>query len=507
MTTSRAEAGFQRALADFKSPTLNLLHGRYAPFVVAMLNLVFTADRPTVAIADAHTEIGDAAEELRAAGYDEETERTLPAGNGRDICRYWVRVGWLVQQIEDGNEVYRLSAQAVGALEIAGRAGGGRSRISGSRVRTLLDAVEHLTNSAEPDEEQRRAALLAERAAIDELLRQAETQGFEPIEDDQLLEEAENVLHLSRELPADFARVAESINQMQRAVVAELRQDVRPAGDVLREYLHRGQHVMEATPEGRAFAGALRLIGDPEQIDQLTHQLHGLLAQPFTRHLDRQQRADLNAIAKRVEQGVNEVLAAQRGASHIITAQVRTHDPARDREVDELLRNVMSGLHAWMRVSGPADKVEPLRRFPTADVGNLRQSLSDPQPPGTPAPLRLAVNEAQFDDGDARAWGGPDYPALEEYVAGLGEGYDLAEAFEGAAALTRRPVDLLGLLEITHRHGMSEGERISVVETVRPDGTKRRFAFGSVTGSGAGNAAPQTGQSATEQQHEEPQHD
>ena len=52
---------------------------------------------------------------------------------------------------------------------------------------------------------------------------------------------------------------------MQRDVVAELRRDARPTGDVLREYLERGRHVMQATPEGRAFQGALRLIGDPEQ--------------------------------------------------------------------------------------------------------------------------------------------------------------------------------------------------------------------------------------------------
>ena len=63
----------------------------------------------------------------------------------------------------------------------------------------------------------------------------------------------------------------------------------------------------------------------------------------------------------------------------------------------------------------------------------------------------------------------------------LGEEFDLATAFAGAGPDTRRPVDLLGLLEIAHRNGMTEGEDISVVEAVRPDGTSRRFAFGSVT--------------------------
>ena len=45
MTSSRAEAAYQRSLAAFKNPTLDMLHGRYAPFVVAVLSLVFTPDR------------------------------------------------------------------------------------------------------------------------------------------------------------------------------------------------------------------------------------------------------------------------------------------------------------------------------------------------------------------------------------------------------------------------------------------------------------------------------
>lgn len=481
MTTLRAEAAYQRALAAFRNPTLDLLHGRYAPFVVAALSLVFTADRPGVAVADAHVEVAEALDELRAAGCDED-ERRLPGGTGREICRHWVRLGWLVLQIEEGVEVYRLSAQAVGALEIAGRAGGGRARVSRSRVRTLLDAVDQLAQDAETDPVRRRERLLAERAAIDDQLARLDADDLEPVDDDQLLEEAENILHLSRELPADFARVAESINAMQRDVVADLRRDVRPAGEVLREYLHRGQHVMQSTPEGRAFAGALRLIGDPEHIDRLTDQLYDLLARPFARLLATEQRGELVAIAKRVEQGVQEVLTAQRRASHVITAQVRTHDPVRDREVDDLLRNVMSGLQAWTEVSRSSDRVEPIRSMPTANIGHLRQTTSDPRPPGIPAPLRNSGDGAEFVDADTRAWGGPYYRELEQYVAGLGEGsFDLATAFDGVPEGVRRPVDLLGLLEIAHRNGMAENDEISVVEARRPDGTVRRFAFAAVT--------------------------
>lgn len=492
MPNTRAEGAYQQAVGAFKNPTLDLLHGRYAPFVVAALSLIFTPERPTVAVTDAHVEVGDIAEDLRVTGHED-----LPTGTGRDICRYWRRVGWLVEQIEDGTEVYRLSAQAVGALEMVGRVGGGRARVSRSRVRTLLDSVDQLSQDAEPDAAQRLANLRAERDRIEAEMARVASGEIDAVEDDQLLEEAENVLHLSRELPADFARVAESINAMQRDVVAELRRDVRPTGEVLREYLHRGEHVMDTTPEGRAFAGALKLIGDPEQIDQLTDRVTSLLNQPFARRMRPDQRAELGAIARRVEQGVAEVLTAQRRASHVITAQVRTHDPFRDREIDDLLREAMAGLQIW-NGAGATDTVDPLRSFPTATIGHLRQNLADPRPPGTPEPLHDHEDEPDVPDDDSRAWGGPHYPELEAHVAGLaGSGadtFDLADVFADLPGDIRRPADLLGLLEIAHRHGMTESEQVTEVEAVRPDGTSRRFAFGAV-------------QAHTTPSRQEPQHD
>ena len=267
---------------------------------------------------------------------------------------------------------------------------------------------------------------------------------------------------------------------MQRDIITDLRQDIRPTGEVLREYLQRGQHITESTPEGRAFAGALRLIGDPEHIDRLAGQLRTLLAQPFATGMDAEQRGDLAAIGRRVEQGVAEVLTAQRRASHVITTQVRTHDPIRDRQVDDLLRDVMAGLQAWMQVSRSNEPVQPITGFPVAAIGHLRQSVTDIRPPAVPAPL-TAPDNVEFVDSDARAWGGPRYAELEEYVQGLDGMFDLASAFEGAADETRRPVDLLGLLEIAHRVGLTETDEVSVVEARRPDGTHRRFAFGAVT--------------------------
>lgn len=479
VTGARAEAAYSRSLAAFRTPTLGLLHGRQAPFVIAALSMLFSADRPTVPVADAHAEVAEALDELRSAGHDDE-DRRLPSGSGREVCRTWAKQGWLVQQIDDDVEVYRLSAHAVEALEITGRTGGGRTRVSNSRVRTLLDSVERLADEAEADPVKRIARLTAERDALDAEILRVRANGTVPVDDEELYEEAENILHLARELPADFTRVAESLKAMQRDVVAHLRRDERPTGEVLREYLQRAKDVMQSTPEGRAFAGALRLIGDPERIDALAEQLHDLLAHPFARHLDAAQRAEFDAIGRRVELGVEEVLAAQRRASHVITGQVKTHDPLRDRQIDDLLRDVISGLHQWAQTAPPNAAVDPVRSLPLIDLGRLRQTVGDVRPPGAPAPLTDA-DDVEYLEADSRSWGGPRYAELEAYVAGLSDEFDLGNAFTNAPDDTRRPVDLVGLLEIAHRNGMNETDGLSTVETLRPDGTTRRFAFVSVT--------------------------
>ncbi len=458
---------------------LDLLHKPHAPLVVALLSLVFTADRRNVPVADAHTEVSDALAQLRAAGYEK-----IPDASARDLCRHWAEAGWLVRQIVDDVEVYRLSAHAVDALEIAGRAGGSRARVTQSRLRTLLDAVARLAADADPDVLARMATLDTQIKALSTELEQLERTGqVEDVPDDQLVEEAENVVHLAAELPADFARVAEAIKAMQRDVVTALRSSDRPTGDVLREYLARSEQVLDATPEGRAFAGALRLVGDPRRLDELSDQLDTVLRHQFVRHLAPAQQAELWGVRRRIEQGLDDVLTAQRQASRVIAAQVRHHDPLRDRQVDDLLRDVVVGLSAWIPTTRRGQLAPALRRLPLPELGRLRESLDELHPPQPPEPL------ATWDDSDdalpdTSAWGGPRFDALAAHLAQAAQGQasvSVAEVFTSAPHELRRPVDLLGLLEVAYHQGADETDAVAVVEAQRPDGTSQPFAFAAAT--------------------------
>ncbi len=155
------------------------------------------------------------------------------------------------RHVSDGDvEMYRLSAHGVGALEVAGRVGGVRTRVSESRVRTLLQAIERLAQDADPDVMSRISRLHEENpAAAAELARLERGGEVERPRGAVARSRRERAAPGAGTWPADFARVAESIKAVQRDVVAELRHDVRPTGEVLREYLERGKTDLDATPK------------------------------------------------------------------------------------------------------------------------------------------------------------------------------------------------------------------------------------------------------------------
>ena len=470
----RIELAYQGARQAFRSPMLALLHRSSAPLVVALLGSVFTPERARVPVADAHTEIGDALTGLRAAGYD-----GIPDQSARELCRSWVQAGWLATQVDENNvEVYRLTANAVGALEIAGRVGGTRVRVSKSRVRTLLDAIDRLAQDADPNVANRVTRLRQEiREREAELARLASGEQPSQVGDEQLIEEAENVLALIRELPADFARVAESIKVIQRETLAQLRADLRPAGEIIRDYLDRATHLMDATAEGRAYAGALTLIAEPGRLDELSDSLETTLRHGFASALATPDRAALRGVTALFERGIDDVNSAQRQATRVITTQVTNHDPLRDREVDGALRDAFAALHDWFPTSRRSQPVPPLRRLPRTGAEVFRTTMSRLETPLGPEELAISHDDDAGSLAEALAWGGPNYGAIMEMLAGADDGAALAELFDTAPETARRPVDFVGLLEFAARAELEPLGEVAQVTAIRPDGTKQTLIF------------------------------
>ncbi|WP_402371143.1 DUF3375 domain-containing protein [Isoptericola rhizosphaerae] len=491
MTSARlatALAGVGRA---FAAPTLGLLHKAEAPLVVAVLRCVFTPDRPTVATEQLHVEVDDLLAELRAATQPRDTADDVARGPGvpddpaRVLCTRWVRERWLVRSLDDdGAERYRLSSYAAEALDVVARTQGTRGLVSESRIRTLLVTVEDLARDAHPDRDARMREL---RSRIDEAqaeLGRLEAGGeVESVEPARLAEQYDHVLSLVRELPADFARVAESIAGLQREMVTRLRQDERTTGVVVAEYLDASENLLERTPEGRAFAGAMELLGDPDLLDGLEHRVRSILEHPFAAELPPDHRAVLQSLRAQLVGAIEVVLAAQARASRTVTAQIRHHNPLRDRELDDALREATAAMAEWFPASGRAARVEPLRWFERARPGRLRTALHDLRPETPPDDLE------DWSDGlvpgdeiaDLRAMGGPQHAEILAHLGTIDGASSIGQAFAAGPGSLRRPVELLGYLDLAADDGGASGDvpadGLEQVATRRPDGTVRDFVL------------------------------
>ncbi|MGC5166679.1 DUF3375 domain-containing protein [Luteimicrobium sp. DT211] len=496
---ARIEAALARSRGAFGTPTLALLHRREGPLVVAVLSLIFSPGRVTVPTEQLHVEVEDLLAEARAAGHDD-----VPDEAARALCSRWVRDRWLVRALDDdGAEQYQVSSHAAEALAFVDRTQGARALVSESRIRTLLLALEGLARDARPDRASQQRALREqiarsrdEIAAAEAELRRLE-EGGAVVETpaDRLAEQFDNVAALVRELPADFARVAESIAELQRSIVTGLRQDDRPTGEVLGSYLEASDTLMQRTPEGRAFAGAMELLRDPRLLGQLDDGVRAVLAHPFARTVSPERREAVRTLYARLLASVDAVLDAQARASRTITQQLTVHNPLRDRELDAALREATAAMADWFPASGRAARVEPLRWLERARLGRFRAQLHDLRPDTPPDALVDGFADLDADGPDAtldglRGMGGPRYEETLAHAARVvrerGEA-TVDEVFAAGPPELRRPVELLGYLELA-APGPADGSgepdvaaaRLRRVVAQRADGTTRTIVLPAV---------------------------
>ncbi len=479
----------------FARPTLALLNKTYAPVVIALFAAIFGPNRKSVPADQFHIEVSDHLEELRLLDDD-----SLPEMSARKLASNWVRDRWLVRSVNDsGQEQYALTSNAQEALDFVSRSAGERSYVSESRIRTLLDTVERFALDAQPDRQKRIRALNAQIRTLTAEKKRLEAGGeIEPTSVERMEEQFDNVKYLVRELPADFTRVAESIKDLQRTILAQLRQDERPTGEVLAEYLAASENLLEQTNEGKAFTGALELLKSDELLGQLDASIEAILSHPFARELSSRERESFRAIKSTVLEALGVVLAEQQRASRTLTAQIRNHNPLRDRELDDALRSAVLALTEWFPGTGRGEPVEALTRFERANFGRLRTGLHDLHDDAPPEAIaqNSDVEISGLELEEIIAMGGPRHRELLEHVSALLDEADreltVAQAFTQGSDNLKRPVEILGYQEIA-ASGETSGKPdlelgrfesggveqqpapLERVIAIRADGTTREF--------------------------------
>ena len=469
-----------RVKGAFAQPTLTLLHQRQAPVVITIFRAAFGRNNRPIPTARLHTQVEEHLAEIRLAG-----ELDVPAGSGRDICQRWMRGQWLVRSLDEtGHEVYTLTSHAQHALELVKNLTRDRATLSEHRIATILSTVRRFNSEANPDRTARVTILNEEIARLkaerDRLVDGAEMVGAT---EDYMLEGFTELLSLISALPSDFARVEERFATIRGEILAAFRAEDRPAGDVIDDYLARADALMTATHEGRAFEGAFALLRDDALVTQLREDLTALLEHPISdRILAEVDRAELRGTVKLVRDGLDRVLSQRSRVTATLKEYIVSHDAARDRELEQTLRQVESALMTWVATTGPRATHEVPLLPARASVDHLRERFYDPADDRLPERITPAdpADVPTLSLAELMAQGGPQLASLrqrlEAALSDLLPVGSLGELFDRLEPSLRRPVEIFGLLHLAADRGWETEEAVESFAAVRPDGTRRAFA-------------------------------
>lgn len=471
-----------RVKSAFAQPTLTLLHQRQAPVVITIFRAAFGRDNRPIVTARLHTQVEEHLAQMRAAG-----DGDVPSGSGRELCQRWMRGRWLVRALdEQGREVYTLTSHAQQALELVKNLARDRATLSEHRIATIVSTVRRFNSEANPDRTARVTILNDEIARLqaerDRLVGGAE---LESATEDFMVEGFTELLSLISALPSDFARVEERFAQIRGEILAAFRAEDRPAGEVIDDYLSRADALMTATHEGRAFEGAFTLLRDDALVARLREDLSALLDHPLSdRLLGEADRAELRATVRLVRDGLDRVLSQRGRVTATLKEYIVSRDGARDRELEQTLRQVETELMTWMARTGPRATHDVPLLPARVGVDHLRERFFDPADDRRPDPIARTGPEGSAAPSLAElvAQGGPQFPHLrrriEDALGDLVPAASLGEVFGSLEAELRRPVEIFGLLHLAAARDWQAEPAADAepYEAVRADGTRRAFA-------------------------------
>lgn len=490
-----------RVREAFDKPTLRLLDRKWAPFVLAVFKSSFSRDRTSVQSERLHAQVDAYLAELRTVGTE------TPNGTGRSLCVQWMNDQWLYRDVDDdeegggAEEHYSLTSHALEALSLVESLSRDRALISESRLTMIVDAVHHRATQANPDRDERLNRLDLQIAELTrERERVADGGEIAAASVAQMREGYANLVDLIGQLPGDFKRVEESVASMHRQIVNDFRAEDRPVGEVLDEYLAKTDALMSLTAEGRAFEGAFELLRDDALLLGLKADIEAILAHPFAEQLKPSERRSFAATVSLIRSGIDDVLTQRIGLTTTLREHIVNHDIVKDRELEGLLREINTELATWMQTAGPKARVKAEIMPGNLDAPHLRERFYDPQSHVPPAPLADVSAQAPAAPSlDAmRRQGGPQLSEMREALLGALAALDastdaadasasIGDAFNALEPALRRPVEILGLMQIATQldavgHAGAPGETVvDRYRTVRPDGTERTFEVARIT--------------------------
>lgn len=282
-----------------------LLASHNAPIVLGVLQELFLGEDRVLPASVLHERLTLEFQRLKQAGED-------MAQSPQAYIAAWLSEGWLSRRLPVGaqEEQYELTTDAVTAIRFLQGVLQPRAIATESRLATVMQQLTKLAEDTNPDPGSRREALLAERARIDRQLDDLGRGIVETLPAERALERAREVIALADDLAADFRRVRDDFDTLNRQLRADVLNNEGSRGQVL-EQLFAGMDLIGETPAGKTFYAFWRLLTDIEQTTIFSEALTEVVSRDFARQLANDERRFLRNLTSRLlDEGglVHEVL-------------------------------------------------------------------------------------------------------------------------------------------------------------------------------------------------------
>lgn len=363
-----------------EQPLWKLLASDKAPLVLGVMQDLLLGEEKVVPASVLLEKLQQELQQLKQSGED-------MAQSAQAYLALWLSEGWLTRRLPTGSqeEQYELTTDAVTAIRFLQGVLQPRAMATESRLATVMQQLTKLAEDTNPDPASRRGALLAERARIDRELEAVGRGEVETLPAERALERARDIIGLADELVADFRRVRDDFDQLNRQLRSDLLNNEGSRGQVL-EQLFAGMDLIGETPAGKTFYAFWRLLTDIEQSTIFSESLTEVVTREFASQLGVGERRFLrNLTGRLLDEGgnVHEVLQT---FSRSLRTFVQSREYLEQRRFNAVLRESQRNALAVKERLRPNQDVGFSLWLPSAQLRSAAQwrlfDLDDQAPPG-----------------------------------------------------------------------------------------------------------------------------
>ncbi|MCX2164107.1 DUF3375 domain-containing protein [Corynebacterium auriscanis] len=485
-TTAIADALKMTRLAD-SAPAWAILRATNAPAVLSVLSAVFQSDNRQIA----GTELTLAVESL-LIDIREQTDMSLPKSTVAYI-NDWVKAGYLTRRSPQGTreEFYELSTDAHVAIDYVQQLISPQRAVTKSRLSTLFNGLHTLAAETDPDEATAIRRLEQQRDQLQERIDQIRMNGVGVISDAEAKERAREILALASDLPTDFSRVREEIEEVDRSLRESIVEEQLSAGEVL-DNVFRGVDLITESEAGKAFNGFYEVFLDPERSKHFDAAVASVLSRSFVTQLDPLERTELAQLVDTLDTSSGQVHESMTGLSRSLKRFVQSREAESQQALTKAINTAQQlALQLAQRGIKPSELIEFDLELTTRQPTSLSSwKLFDPMEYRIEPDMEInesgeinleamreRIRESEIDWEELRG-------AVNDVVSCEGRA-SISEVLSAHPA-TQGLASVVGLIKLAHDHG----ERVNGTEFLhwqRPSGKRfraryARFEFGKTIG-------------------------